>query len=740
VVSDKLVSPLGEEFQVADEPAGRALGQGPPAVLGERTEQLWSTKEGDLFLNADSEGNLNPSRSALAGLYHKDTRFLSELMLLVDGRVPLVLSTSTERGFMSHIDMSKQDVVEGDNDVVALQQAVNIRRTRVLCGRMYERVRLRSYDAEAMDLRVTMTFGADFADIFEVRGLRRSSRGRTAVPKADRSAAVFAYAGEDGVFRETCIAFEVPPTSVEVRGERVVASWRLTLDPGETQVVSVTIEPRVGGAGVPPGRFDSATYQLRRSYETWERSCTQIRTSNELFDNLLTRGRRDLRALVSPTPHGDILAAGIPWFVAPFGRDALMTSHQILMLNPEVARATLTVLAAYQGTEVVAWRDEEPGKIMHELRQGELAGSGALPHTPYYGAVDSTPLWLLLLGTYWRWTGDLAFCRQMLPHVQRALEWMDTHGDRDGDGFIEYQGAGPPGLAHHGWRHSHNAVVHADGSPARGPIAPAEVQAYAYQARLRIAEIFEALGRSDQAVVLRAAAGTLRKHFNDAFWVEDEQYFAMALDGDKRQVATVVSSPAHALYCDLVDADKAAAMARRLLAPDMFSGWGIRTMSKSAAAYNPMSYHNGSIWPHDNAFVAAGLKRYGHSTATNRVATALFDMAVTVEYLRLPELFCGFTRRTPNRPVAYPVACSPQAWAAGAPFLILQAMLGISARAHENTLTVNKPLLPAWLRSVELRNLRVGASTISLVFTRQAETTGFSLLEKQGDIRVLMEE
>jgi glycogen debranching enzyme len=739
-VPDKLVSPSGEEFQLADEPASRVLGQGSPAVLGESTEQLWSTKEGDLFLYADGEGNLNPSHSSLVGLYHKDTRFLSELMLLVEGRVPLLLSTSTERGFMSHVDLSRQDLVGGGEDVAALHQVVNIRRTRVLCGRMYERVRVKSYDSEPMDLRITMTFGADFADVFEVRGLKRTSRGRTAVPKADRNAAVFAYDGEDGEFRETRIIFEVPPTSAEVRGERVVASWRLALDPGETQVISITIEPKVGAAVVSPGRFDSATYELRRSYETWERSCTQIKTSNELFDSLLTRGRRDLRALLTPTPHGDIVAAGIPWFVAPFGRDALMASHQILMLNPEVARTTLAVLAAYQGTKVHEARAEEPGKILHELRFGELAHSGALPHTPYYGSIDSTPLWLLLLGTYWRWTGDLALCRELLPNVERALEWMDRWGDRDGDGFIEYEGSSPPGLAHHGWRVSHNAVVHADGSPAKGPIALAEVQAYAYVARLRIAEIYEALGRSDQAVMLRAAAGTLRKSFNDAFWMAEEQYFALALDGDKRQVQSVVSSPAHGLYCDIVDADKAAAMARRLLAPDMFSGWGIRTMSKAAASYNPMSYHNGSIWPHDNAFIAAGLKRYGHGNATNRVATALFDMACTVEYLRLPELFCGFTRRTPNRPVAYPVACSPQAWSAGAPFLILQALLGISARAHENTLTVNKPLLPSWLDSVELRNLRVGASTISLVFTRHGETTGFSLLEKRGDVRVLMEE
>jgi len=424
----------------------------------------------------------------------------------------------------------------------------------------------------------------------------------------------------------------------------------------------------------------------------------------------------------------------------PFGRDALLTCHQTLMLNPDLTRATLEVLAGFQASEVDKFRDAEPGKILHELRQGELAGAGVIPHSPYYGSIDSTSLWLLLLGTYYRWTDDLSFCRQMLPHVERALDWVDTYGDLDGDGFLEYQTHSPRGLTNQGWKDSHDSVVHLDGKLAQGPIALAEVQAYTYLAKLRIADVYEALGRSDQAVVLRDQAGTLRARFNERFWVEDEQFYAEALDGEKRPVASITSNPAHGLYCGIVDADRAALMARRLLAPDMFSGWGIRTMSKGSVAYNPMSYHNGSVWPHDNAFIGAGLKRYGHLKATNRLATAVFDMAVTVDDMRLPELFCGFTRRSPNRPVAYPVACSPQAWASGTPFLLLQSMLGISARAPENTLTINQPLLPPWLNTVELHNLRVGRSMISIVFRREGEITGFSLLEKEGNVRVLMEE
>jgi glycogen debranching enzyme len=520
----------------------------------------------------------------------------------------------------------------------------------------------------------------------------------------------------------------------------VVAAWRLRLEPTQTEMLGLTVEPRAAGSAPPDKPFDVAMHELRRSYESWERASTRVWTDNQLYNSLLARGLRDLRALLTPTRYGNVVAAGIPWFVAPFGRDALLTCHQTLLLNPDLTRTTLEVLAAFQADEVDPWRDAQPGKILHELRQGELAGANLIPHTPYYGSIDSTPLWLLLLGTYYRWTGDLEFCRRLLPNVERALAWVRSYGDLDGDGLVEYQRSSPRGLANQGWKDSHDSVVHVDGKLAEGPIALAEVQAYVYLAKVRLAEVFEALGDGERAATLRAEAASLKVAFNERFWVESEQYFAMALDGDKRPVATITSNPAHGLYCGVIDPEKAAPLARRLLAPDMFSGWGVRTMSKSAVAYNPMSYHNGSIWPHDNAIVGAGLKRYGFAKATNRLATAMFEMAVTLDDLRLPELFCGFTRRSPNRPVAYPVACSPQAWAAGAPFLLLQAMLGISADAPANTLNVNKPQLPGWLNSVELHDLRVGRSTISIVFQRHGETTGFSLLDKDGDVRVLMEE
>ncbi|HET6749368.1 MAG TPA: amylo-alpha-1,6-glucosidase [Actinomycetes bacterium] len=737
---EKLTSPAGEEFVLADASVNRVLVKGVVAVMQTRTERLWSTKEGDMFLCADGEGNLDAEAATGSGFYWRDTRYLSDFRLEVDGRPPLLLSTSADRAFASHIDLANQDLVDDSGTVTAVQGTVNFRRTRVIDGRLYERIRVKNYNAAAVELTLQLTFGTDFADIFEVRGLRRATRGKLAQPKADKRSAAFAYAGLDGVFRETRIFFELEPTEVEVRGEQVVAAWRLRLEPTHTEMIALTVEAWAEGAPPQQKPFDVAMQGLRRSYESWERSCTRVWTDNQLYNSLLARGLRDLRALLTPTRHGNLVAAGIPWFVAPFGRDSLLTCHQTLLLNPDLTRTTLEVLAAFQADEVDEWRDAQPGKILHELRQGELAGAGEIPHTPYYGSIDSTPLWLLLLGTYYRWTGDLEFCRRLLPNVERALEWVERYGDLDGDGFLEYQRSSPRGLVNQGWKDSHDSVVHVDGKLAEGPIALAEVQGYVYLAKLRVAEVYEALGQASRAADLRAQAAALRAAFNQRFWVDSEQFMAMALDGEKRPVASVSSNPAHGLYCGIVEPDKAAPLTRRLLAPDMFSGWGVRTLSKSAVAYNPMSYHNGSIWPHDNAIIGAGLKRYGFAKATNRVATAMFEMAVTVDDMRLPELFCGFTRRSPNRPVAYPVACSPQAWAAGAPFLLLQAMLGISADAPANTINVNKPQLPGWLNTVELHDLRIGRSSISIVFQRHGETTGFSLLDKDGDVRVLMEE
>jgi glycogen debranching enzyme len=710
-----------------------------PPLAADFSSQVLAVKEGETFLYSDLAGDLDDRREHGHGLYHRDTRFLSHLRMKLSGRDPVLLSSSSERAYMSYADLTNPELY-ADGDPAVPQQTLNIRRIRAINGRLFERVRVKNYNPRPVQLTISFSMAADFADIFEVRGLRRPSRGHQEPPRVEGRRAEFAYRGEDDVTRRTVVEFSPDPDRLEVVGDRIEVDFVVRLASHQTKLISTTVEPVTDGVRPMAIEFDAAVHLLRRSYEDWERESAHIDTDNEVFNQLLVRGLRDLRALYTTTDRGGVMAAGIPWYVAVFGRDALISSHQMLMVNPQPARDALSLLAHYQGQREDPWRDEEPGKILHEIRRGELAGAGQVPHTPYYGSVDATPLFVFLFAQYFRWTGDVDFANQLLPNVRAALEWIDRYGDLDGDGFVEYLCRSPGGIANQGWKDSFDSVVHQDGTLAEGPIALVEVQGYVYMAKLRVANVFDALGDHRTSSRLRQEAEELKDRFNRSFWMEDENYAAAALDGDKRQVRTVVSNPGHCLYSDILDPARAEHVARRLLQPDMFSGWGIRTMSKSATAYNPMSYHNGSVWPHDNALIAAGLKRYGYVKATSRVVTAIFDAAIHADYMRLPELFCGFTRRTPNQPVAYPVACSPQAWAAGAPLLMLQAILGISARAHENMLTVNHPHLPPWLNVVELRNIRVGNSSISLVFRREGEITGFSLLDRKGDVRVVMEE
>jgi glycogen debranching enzyme len=710
-----------------------------PVLVTDLASKTLAVKEGDTFLYSDLEGNLDHGGDYGLGLYSHDTRHLSHFRMTVSGRDPVLLSSSSERGYMSYVDLTNPDLYEG-NEVTVHQQTLNIRRIRAINGRLFERVRVKNYNSHPVALNLEFSLGADFADVFHVRGMPRELHATPEAPKADGDRVEFACVGLDGARRVTLVKFASAPDLMQVEGDLVRTVFHLHLHGYQTKLIGLTVEPVVDDEHRPAVDFDVAVHELRRSYEEWERECTQIVTDNELFNQLLDRSLRDLRALYTRTDDGAVLAAGIPWYVTEFGRDALIASHQMLSVNVTPARQALKLLAARQGTKVDDWRDEQPGKILHEVRRGELARADIVPHTPYFGSVDSTPWFLIVYAQYFRWTGDREFAVELLPAAEAALRWIDEYGDLDGDGFVEYLSRSPVGMRNQGWKDSHDSIVHEDGRLAEPPIALSEVQAYVYLARTRMADVYRALGDDRRAEFLLGQAHELRRLFNEAFWMEDERYFAGALDGEKRQVRTVMSNPGHGLYCGIVDEDKATPLAKRLLAPDMFSGWGIRTLSKAAAAYNPMSYHNGSVWPHDNALIAAGLKRYGFARSTNRVATAIFDAAIQADYLRLPELFCGFTRRTPNRPVSYPVACSPQAWAAGSPFLMLQAMLGISAQAHLDLLTVNKPHLPTWLNTVEVRNLPVGDSRISLVFRREGEITSFSLLAREGSVRVVMEE
>jgi len=708
-----------------------------PGVLAEAREELLALKSGAMFVCSRPDGDIRPGHASGEGLYIEDTRHLSELRLTVGGAPPVPLSSVMESGHYAVINATNP-VLHPAVGVSVAQETLNVRRTVLIADRLFYRVRVRNFASKPVVTIAEVSLAADFADLFEVRGLERTTEGRVLEPTHDEARVRFAYVAADGEHRETLVELEPSPARVRVDGGRVHVAWNVRLDVRESISLWITVTPSGQGAGEAEPTAARAAARLESSHAGWVEACAQVTTDNEVFDRLIDASVRDLHALMMPVGADQLPAGGIPWYVAPFGRDSLLSSCESLMINPEVARGTLLVLAGLQAQSDEGWRDAEPGKILHELRAGELARTGHIPHTPYYGTVDATPLFLMVAGGYYRWTLDLDTMARLRPALDAALRWIDQWGDRDGDGFVEYERRAPAGLINHGWKDSHDSIVHADGSIADGPIALVEVQGYVYEAKLRMADVYDALGDASQANELRTQAAALRAAFNEAFWDSDEGFFVLALDGRKAQVRSVTSNPAHCLYCGIVDDDKASLVAERLMAADMFSGWGIRTLSGSSPAYNPMSYHNGSIWPHDNAIAAAGLKRYGFDAATNRIAAGLFDVASGARDFRLPELFCGFQRDGSRAIVAYPVACIPQAWAATAPFMMLQAMLGISAHAPNNRLTVDRPRLPDWLGAVEIRGIRVGNSNVSIAFRQTGPSTGFSLLEQQGEVRVTM--
>ena len=654
----------------------------------------------------------------------------------------MVLSSADDDAFHAVVESTNTDLRPGTPGRKVSQQTVSLQRELLIAdGRLHVRLRLRGFGMEPLRLSLEVALAADFADMFDVRAAG-PGRARAAVEASlDDERLRFDYVGEDGERRTTTVGFAPGPAAIDRLDGRFSARWPVELQPDEAQDVHIVVSP-YADADAPPS-FDDAHRGVRESHSSWVAACTRVHTDNEEFERVLDASFRDLRVLLTPIDgdpwgaSGEIPAAGIPWFVAPFGRDSLITSYEALAVQPEIARNTLLLLAALQAREDDAWRDAEPGKILHEIRAGELAAAGLIPHTPYYGSVDSTPLFVILAAEYHRWTADRETLAALRPAIDSALEWIDRHGDADGDGFVEYQRRSFSGLLNQGWKDSEDAIVGADGRLAEGPIALSEVQAYVYLAKVEAAGLHDELGDRDRGRSLRAEAAELRDAFHEAFWDPDEGTYVLALDGQKRKVASVTSNAGHCLYSGIVSERRAPAVVERLMADDMFSGWGIRTLSSENPSFNPMSYHCGSVWPHDNAIIAAGFKRYGFSAEAERVATALFDVARGAVDHRLPELYCGFPRRS-SAPVAYPVACTPQAWAAATPFLLLRAMLGVSADAPNGILTVHEPSLPDWLREVELRNLRVADSRFGLHFRADRGATAFSLLEASGSVRVTM--
>ncbi len=701
-------------------------------------EQTLVLKQDRLFLVTTAHGDISPPGRCSLGLFQDDTRILSHYELRLRGGPPSLLSGETPRTYAAQVDLAVKDLPFG-GDPWDPKHAVHVRRELVLADRLLERLTLTSYFRQPLEYWVELALGADFADIFEVRGWQRDARGEFVAPTWTSRELAFGYIGRDGRPLQSVVRFADPPERITPHSVR----WRFTLERNiprrlEWQVVS-SVEDRVSGAGASHSTLDArhstldtARTDLEERYRGWRRECSRWSTAVPKFDVTLRRAVDDLRALYVAVDGDDVISAGIPWYSTVFGRDSVITSLQTLPLNPRIARDTLRYLARRQGTRVDPFTEEQPGRILHEIRRGEMARAGEIPHVPYFGSVDATPLWCVLLHETWRWTGDTGLVRELLPNAERALEWIDRHGDLDGDGLIEYARTSAKGLTNQGWKDSGDGVPFPDGRLPEPPIALVEVQGYVYDAKVRLAELFDEVGQPERALALRKEAARLRDAIIRAFWLDDLGTFALALDGRKRPLRTVTSNAGHLLWSRVPSAEQAARVAAHLLGPGLFSGWGIRTLSAEHAAFNPMSYHNGSVWPHDNALNVLGLALYGRAREAMPIVRALHEASGRADFNRLPELFCGMTRQRGVRPVRYPVSCSPQAWASGAFFMLLQGMLGILPEAPARVLHVRNPVLPDFLDELTVSRLAVGDTWVSLQFRRHGDRTLAHLLEVSG--------
>jgi glycogen debranching enzyme len=774
-MDDALATSTGREFEQADdifaEPETHAEDGRPPVERATDLAGVLILKHDDLFLLTDAHGDIEPDNRGL-GLYAGDTRVLSLYEIRVNGVRPVVLRTGNAVGYRSTLQLTNPDLLERPRDVdgselVLRRHSLGIIRDRLVADEFAESIAIDNFTLATERARCTIRLDADYADIFEIRGLVREQRGERLANGGDASHLVFGYRGRDGIVRRTHVTFSRalalldPRTRVSARGELLaggdepaeigavpsegpillVADW--TLPPSGHVELSIHVWPELEEEAAEDGATRGPVDAERPAamHRAWRRSTASVETSHLYAQRAIDRALADLRVLLNTGPgEGErYIAAGVPWFCTLFGRDSLINSMQLLPVRPQVAQQTLSILARLQAQDVDEWRDAQPGKILHELRTGEVARAGEIPHTPYFGTVDATPLWLMLLDEYHRWTGDDELIERLWPNALACLRWIEEYGDFDGDGFVEYRRHSRRGLENQGWKDSGDAMRFRDGRLGEAPIALVEVQGYVYAARRGLARLAGTRGDEELAAKQEARAEQLRVRFEEAFWMEAAGTYALALDGDKRQVDGLASNAGHALWSGIASPERAARVARTLTSAPLWSGWGIRTLSADTVGYNPLGYHLGTIWPHDNGICAAGFARYGLTHETRKVAATMLEASTHFRDSRLPELFCGFDRATSPLPVPYPVACSPQAWSAGAIFQMIAATLGMRPAARERRLDLIAPALPPWLADLKLHNVRVGDAVVDRAFASAGDgSVSVEVLRRTGDLDVVV--
>jgi glycogen debranching enzyme len=691
-------------------------------------------KYGKMFGVFDRHGDIESLGMGEQGIFFRGTRYVSELVFSLWGCRPLLLSSTVKiDNSVFSADLANLDI--GHQDKIIIERGtVHVLRSKFLWQNLCnEEFQVTNYGLVPLTIPIRIGVAADFADIFEVRGTSREKRGTRLEDRVTEDSITLFYEGLDDVIRTTHIQFDRRPD--RVRGSE--AQFVMSLQPRESTVfhMAISCDPNMNRHSIGYSRAHVAAESERQAASS--KMC-QITSSNERFTQWARRSTADVEMMILGNPETDYPYAGVPWFSTIFGRDGIITAMEMLWANPSIARGVLQYLAATQATELDPTTEAEPGKILHEMRGGEMANLGEVPFARYYGTVDATPLFVMLAGQYYEYTGDREFIEYLWPHVDLALQWADRYGDVDGDGFIEYARHGYRGLIQQGWKDSNDSIFHADGSIANAPVALCEVQGYVYAARLAGANLCHALGRHSEASTLESDAAELRRKFDEAFWCEELSTYALALDGEKRPCRVRASNCGHALFSGIASQARGQRVAHTMLSHDFFSGWGIRTLGSEEVRYNPLSYHNGSVWPHDNAIIASGLAKYGFRDLAGKVLLGLLDVSNAVELHRLPELFCGIDRRSGEGPTLYPVACSPQAWAAGSLFMLVQACLGLSVDGIHNRLIFDRPYLPEGLPQLSIKSLQVRNSVVDLFLERHAGSVRIEVVAKQGDLEVVV--
>ncbi|MFT2008696.1 amylo-alpha-1,6-glucosidase [Pontibacter sp. 13R65] len=666
----------------------------------------------DTFGIFDRWGDILPIGKGTQGIYYRDTRFISRLELRLNNQRPLLLSSNIkEENEILSVDLTNSEM-ELDNGKVLHHGSIHIRRSQFVKDNLYhEKIELENYNGESYPLDLSLKLAGDFRDIFEIRGLERSRRGEILETQCvDHKTLILAYRGLDGLVRKAKVSFPLPFEQYTEDG--TIHYWVLLSSKQKATLdYSILFEQGENGDEDDGKKDTLGYYEARESLgpdlDNTKSYFPVIETANEHFTHWVNRSQADLVSLMADTPYGKYPYAGVPWYNTAFGRDGILTAFETLWVAPDLTKDVLKFLAAHQSNTLNEAADAEPGKILHETRGGEMVALNEVPFKQYYGTIDATPLFVLLAGEYFERTADFDTIKSIWPNLKAAMNWIAAYGDPDGDGFVEYQHKAANGLTNQGWKDSFDSVSNANGELADPPIALCEVQGYVYAAKTHAANIAQLMGEKELAEKWKAEARELKLKFNEVFWDAELNCFVLALDGQKRPCRVKSSNAGHLLFTGIADSGKAKNLVKTLMRPDMFSGWGIRTLSSNERRYNPMSYHNGTVWPHDVALIAFGMAKYGFREETVALVTGLFDASLFIPLQRLPELFCGFERRKGEAPTSYPVACSPQAWSVAAVFILLQALLQIRINPSKKEISFHKPILPGYLEAIRIKNLQV---------------------------------